>query len=820
MKKFLPILLFLFVFVTFLPTRVFAQTPTPIGGPPSAAAAPTPADEGWIQDPDVTFTGKMASRANDFLNWTLQNHQWSNVTAGSSNPLSQFWLRIALIIGSIFILFVPIAGIVMMFSRGKSITVRQFIIRILVVGLLITMSYPLIAFIYQLTDAVQGFFLRNPDPNIKDPITKIVEPIISSKNLLNVGFDYSFMGYRKQGIAFDESAYISLLLVKMTAITYYVMSGLLLIRKIILWFFLIISPVFPLLFLYAPLRNTAKIWMGEFFRWLLYAPIFAMLLSGLVSLWLSPLPLPFDFTQGGCKPEKVVYPTSINILLGGPCQKIGLKNSVNYTDTFAQYVVALLMLWVIILLPFLLLQIFLDYFHSVSLADTSFVKQIISASTAVFGKNYPTGPPGAPPSGVQPAGLARLLPFSNKLSFPSTAPERKDEAIPIVSRATQRFSVPFVRENPFASSQVLPIRQQQMMQISQLTNLSIPTMRDVARYETALMRSDVSTQSKVSQMQTTLQKIANPIQTSSLSERRQYTEIREKLLQERQQGNPIAATVLTTAAMVTQTSQYIPGISQMHEMLRTIANPASVTNSVDRQRVTQMRNRLLTEKLQGNPLATSILAASDTVSQKGQDLGVTQQAQSQLVQAKERDDPLATSVLSMLTQPQAKQPQTTFPAANRVQQVSLDDYESVKKMWTDNYTKLDPPLEKDGTKQDRSQWIRSDIEKINKAITLLSSVDTTAHKEGMDMVAKILPFLLIGGFSQTEVIAYLKAKLEAAKQVLSDVEKNQEEEDTQVEKETKKHEAEKEMHAQALQDPLDASEEKTGRVFDSSKKAE
>lgn len=811
MKKFLPIL-FAFVFcltVVFAPVAYAADPP---GGPPGVAAAPTPADEGWIQDPDVTFTGKMASRANDFLNWTLKNHQWSNVTAGSSNPLSQFWLRIALIIGSIFILFIPIVGLVMMFSRGKSITVKQFIIRILLVGVLIMMSYPLIAFIYQITDAVQGFFLRNPDP-------KIVEPIISAKNLLNVGFDYSFMGYRKQGIAFDESAYISLLLIKMTAITYYVMSGLLLIRKIILWFFLIISPVFPLLFLYAPLRNTAKVWMGEFFRWLLYAPIFAMLLSGLVSLWLSPLPLPFDFTKVNSDPGNV-YKTSINILLGGPGQKIGLKNSVNYTDTFAQYVVALLMLWVVILLPFLLLQIFLDYFHSISIADTSIAKQIISASTAVFGKNYSTGPPGLPPSGVQPTGLARLLPFSNKLSLPSVPPERRDEVIPPTSRTTQRFSVPIVRDNLFAAPQVVPINQQQVTQVAQLTNLSIPTMRDIARYETALMRNDTSTQSQVSQMQTTLQKIANPIQTTSSSERRQYTEIRQKLLEERQQGNPVAATILTTAATVAQTSQYIPNISQMHETLRTIANPASVTNASDRQRVTQMRNRLLTEKLQGNPLATSILAASDTVSQKGQDAGVTQQAQSQLLQAKEKGDPLATSVLSMLTQPQATQAQATFPAANRVQQVSLDDYESVKKMWIDNYTKLDSPVAKDGTKQDRAQWIHSDIEKINKAITLLSSVDTTAHKEGMDMVAKILPFLLIGGFSQTEVIAYLKAKLEAAKQVLSDVEKNQEEEDTQVEKETKKHEVEKEMHAQALQDPFEASEEKTGRFFDSSKKAE
>jgi hypothetical protein len=155
------------------------------------------------------------------------------------------------------------------------------------------------------------------------------------------------------------------------------MTGLLLVRKIILWFFIIVSPIFPLLLFFSPVRNTAKIWIGEFFRWLLYAPLFALFLRGLVVMWEDRIPLPFPQIAQNLPGNEVVYPTAINILLGGPGQQLSLENSVNLTDTFALYVVALLMLWVVILLPFLLLQIFLDYINSLSFENNATFKNIM-----------------------------------------------------------------------------------------------------------------------------------------------------------------------------------------------------------------------------------------------------------------------------------------------------------------------------------------------------------------------------------------------------------------------------------------------------------
>jgi hypothetical protein len=90
----------------------------------------------------------------------------------------------------------------------------------------------------------------------------------------------------------------------------------------------------------------------------------------------------------------------------------------------------------------------------------------------------------------------------------------------------------------------------------------------------------------------------------------------------------------------------------------------------------------------------------------------------------------------------------------------------------------------------------SDIGKITETINLLVSQDPQNVKKGMGSVGTILPFLLIGGFSQTEVIAYLKAKLEAAKVVIAESSKKEDEENTTLGEKQKTEEKPKEMSAQ------------------------
>ncbi|PJA90715.1 MAG: hypothetical protein CO136_00995 [Candidatus Levybacteria bacterium CG_4_9_14_3_um_filter_36_7] len=711
MKKFLPILIFTLFFAHFFfssPKTVFAEE--------------------WINDNEVTFVGKTAARSGAFLDWTLKNYDWvcvaqvasSNRCDNSNNPLIDFWIIIRNIVYAVIALFVLATAFIVIITRGKSITIMRFIPRFVLIFILVTLSFALVQFLYQIGDLIQYFFLHPRGSNSE---------VIQQTDLLFVGFDYkAFIGYRLLGSQNDESAFMSLILVRLTAITYYVMTGILLIRKIILWFFIILSPVFPLLLFYAPIRNTGKIWIGEFFRWLLYAPLFAIFLNGLVRLWSSGTGIPLAFPHIGDAGDvaKIIYPTAIDILLAGPGQPALKNNSVNLPDTFALYVVALLMLWVVILLPFLLLKIFLDYLNTVSFGNNLLLKQVINKNLG-FLKPPGTPPPGTPPPGLSaPTGAARTIPFFTA---------KKAVAIPVSVNVQNTMA----RE----SADVL-----------RLANLSIPKMRDIARYESSLLSNDVSRRQEVNTMRSNLTKIANPTIVAVPGERERFSTIHQKLVSQKQRGNPIASSILSASSIASQTS-----------------------------------------------------VTTGTVSRESQKFGTTG------VISRESQKFGTTGVVSKEMIANMKKETANLPVVNRVQQVSVEDYEEVRKMWTENYQNVEPPKDINGQPIDREKWIRNDMDNINKAITLLTSIEPARVNEGMEMVANILPFLLIGGFSKTEVISYLKAKLEAGKSTLFDTAKKEEEEDTQVVRKTEKEEKPKEMTEEVAVDKKDNEEKNLVDMF-------
>ncbi len=757
MRKFLPkistiFILFFLIFFLFFPD-LFTKSAF-------AQAATSSAEGTWVKDADVTFAGKVAARSGEFLDWALANYNWSEASGISNNPLASFWATIRNIVYAFTTLFVLVSAFVIIFTRGKNITIMRFIPRFIMIVLLITLSFSIIQFIYQIMDAIQGFFLTNKNGDI-----------ISQKDLLFIGFNYpDFQGYRVLGAQYDESVFVSLLLVKLTALTYYVMVGILLLRKIILWFFIVISPIFPLLLLYSPIRNTAKIWVGEFFRWLLYAPIFAIFLSGLVHLWSSTTGIPLKFNFSGA----VEYPTAISILLGGPGQIVSLSNSVNNRDTFALYVVALLMLWVVIILPFLLLQIFLDFLHEFSFGESALVKQLISGGSALIGRGNGAAPPPPPPSA--PQGLAKPLPFiPAKIAIPEI---RTNEAFistqaANIQSATGRVGTEFLR----------------------LANLSIPTMRDIARYETSLLSSSIGSHQTLAKMHETLEGISNPKRVTSPLAREKFGLINQRLKEEAQKGDPLANSILSAANSVTGKKAAVD-MSRLSTLFSNLNNLEGVSAFDEKQKLSAIKTTLAEASSKGDPLATSILSAVG----KGES-GMDDDLQQRLLKAKEEGNQLAISILEAVG-PEGLQFEATFPVANRVQAVSIDDYESVKKIWQENYLKLDPPKTIEGKQKNRKEWVKGDIEKISGTIDLLTSSAPQNVSKGMEEVGAILPFLLIGGFAQTEVIAYLKAKLEAAKTVVSEMEKQQQDEDTMLGTEKKKEEKPKEMEAkEELKEP-------------------
>lgn len=775
MKKLLSTLFFVAIFLQLVSSVSFIHAQ-----PVADQNPPTQTTGDWVEDPEVTFVGKTASRANDFLNWALQNYDWicvnrvNDTCDNANNPLMEFWALVRNIVYAVMLLFVLGTAFVIIVTRGQNITIMRFVPRFIGIILLVTFSFALVQFLYTIADIIQGFFLK---PEGK---------IISSADLLYIDFKYSFTGFRAVGAANDESAFISLLLVKMTAITYYVMTGVLLVRKIILWFFLIVSPIFPLLIFYAPIRNTAKIWVGEFFRWLLYAPLFALFLHGLVVMWREKIPLAFVQIDQGlqgkpCPGEDVTncYPTAINILLGGPGQTIGFYNSVNLPDTFALYVVSLIMLWVVILLPFLLLRIFLDYMNSISFGG--FMSKQVNKNFGFLNPRNPSGGPlpPQPPGKVTPAGMARQLPFMNKRSTNIAT----DRSINTNVNTSVRSSV----------SQPATVRE--VNEVLKSVNISVPKMQDVARYEKALISNSMTDKQQVTQVNQTLEKIANPNTVTTVSERQQFSQIHEKLVSQQEKGNPLASSVLSAAVKSTLSSR-MSVESQLQSLLQHLANP-NVASPRVRQKLTTLKTQLLGARQSGNPLATTVLTVAEKIEKKEltqeQQVAAVADIKAKVEEQKTSGDPVAQTVVATMQEAQEATASQSLPVVNRVQQVSLEDYEEVRKMWVENYETLEPPQTLEGKSLEREEWIASDIQKVNEAIALLSSVETQKVNEGMEMVGSILPFLLMGGFSKSEVVAYLKAKLAAAKSVMETSAKKKDEESTMIGRDEQTTEQAKEM---------------------------
>lgn len=743
-NKLLPglIIISLFFLISFSET-VYADD-SAVGIGTTAVGGTTPGT--WVVDDEVTITGKFAIRSADFLKNTLNDYKWFHMR-GDTSPLTGIWIVVRNISYAVLSLFILAAAFFLIITRGRDIKVSQFVPKFLFAVILIFLSFALVQFIYQVVDAIQGLFIiRNGK-------------VISSEDLLNIYFNYKdFLGYKRTGGEFAESSFISLLLIKVTAFTYFSMSGVLIIRKILLWFFIIISPIFGLLIIFNSLRGVVKVWLGEFFRWVLYAPLFAILLSGLVSVWKIGIPLSLDLPCADAvkiaDESKNIYPTGINILLGGPCEQVALTNNLNTPDTFLEYVVAIFMLWMVIILPFILLHMILEYIKNNSSKESEVIKYLVGHGSSFIDRYRNPSDKPREPTPDYPTGAAKSLPILSYSEVLRNKSEEKDKAFTSLADSyAQAAGSTYTKNSSSVSSEASSLISQKVDQaigrnmqnnstvsgslglktasspvalsaaqtqrnnndlgvnlvnltqatsdLLTLTNLAIPAMKDIVRYETIILNNQVSVES---------------VNTQSTND-----------------------------------------INVLAESLRRIAGTSPIISGKEKEHYSSIKERLIKESQHGNPVASSILSASNS-----------------------------TRGFAVL------------PEVNKVQTVNLEDYEEVKKIWKENYSQIEPPEDEKGNKKDKKTWLKEEIEKIKEVINLLLSDDPEEQKKGQEMVSKILPFLLLGGFSKAEIISYLKAKIEAAKEV-------SEEEFSERQKEKVVVENNKQQQAQVMHQEMEES---------------
>lgn len=790
--KFLPkinfkksLVLFWLIFLVslqLLVSPVLAQpTPTPTTAPATTG--------GWQEDPVVTEVGRNSERARQLLFWVV-----SHPSIFTAPVLGQMWAFSRNVVYVLVILVIVALGLGLILSRRSGglgpifsgvsppffgLNLPSVFFKVAAAVFYITFSYVLLLGLIQVGEILMRFFIET----------------LGGKDLFNIFFagqnvegNYNFIGYRfvDPTLRNLEMINTSLFIVKLTSLTYNVMAAILILRSIILWFFIVISPFLAVLMPYYFIRNTGWVWIGTFFQWLFYGPLVALFLAALTKIWVAGIPFPFDFSRVNCPSPSCpnvngqIYPTAINILYGGPAQTLTPTNSANYVDTYAEYVIALIMLWAVMFLPWLLLRIFRDYCCEIMEASRVVLLEILNKLRGVL-------PPPPPPSGPVPTEAAKIsLPFRKPVETPVRISLEKMESI---SQASS-------------------------FELSQALNLSVASLQDVAEFEMDKRKETKARQS--------LEKMVRPSTISRLEERERFSQVRSELFSRAAAGDRIAQKIISASEAAPEKVMAVPMVVPM-------AGPISISGLAQKARVSEksvgslintlpkilaskeqrltdlsQKTSLSSEKVKEvlNTISTVVatLPGENLVEKVAEKTGVSPvkvteiiNTLPQITQKEEIKTLAATSGLQeeqvvqiindLPKMAQAVKPRIA-PRPVKAPTVTIEDYEEVKGMWVSHYKEAEVPVsERIKTRED---WISEDIKNLTNTINLLGSPAPSLKKKGLEQVSSILPFILLGGFSDLETMTYLKAKLEAVKAV---------EEESKVVTEAKKaavEEAEKE----------------------------
>jgi hypothetical protein len=345
---------------------------------------------GWVEDAEVTSIGKAAARSREFLNWTLaikdagfSSNGGSTLASNSGyGALYDVWQRVRNVVIVLYIVIIIAIAFGLIFHTEWGEKSRRVLPALIVVFVLTFFSFTAEVLLIQGVDRVQDVLYSVTPANS-------TKRHLRAEDLLTVGFKYQdFVGYKRVGPQFEEAAANHLTLVKATTYTNYAISFLILMRIIILWGLVIFSPFILPFFIFPLTKRVATIWVREFARWLILGPFFALFLASVPYIWQktsvdisktygttqvateSGIPIQIDPTilKGSASEQTYnnIYQSGTNLLLGPPKNssnlsptidsKLAGSNNLTETDSYARYIVALMMIWGAVILPFLLLR--------------------------------------------------------------------------------------------------------------------------------------------------------------------------------------------------------------------------------------------------------------------------------------------------------------------------------------------------------------------------------------------------------------------------------------------------------------------------------
>lgn len=732
----------------------------------------------WVRDPEVIAIGQNGERAKQFLWWvfshsSLDNHPGIIAVWTISRNITYFLLILATVLVGLGII------IGQKNNFNLKINISNQLLKVGLLLLYITFSATFVILLIQLSDIVMQFFIKSLGA---DKIFNIFFTNADSSSYLassEKGYrDIALSGCSNLSLRASESVRFSKLIIMTTNVTYFVIGILFVLRKVILWFLLIASPFLAILLPFSITQNTGKLWIKLFIQWLFYGPLFGLFLGGLAKMWDSTNSIPFQFNfQRIGEESSFVYPTAISISYNGPSIKsltdIGPMISSNYIDTFAEYLISLIMLWVVIVLPWFLLRTFQDYCCD----GINAIKNILLSNLESFkGGATPQKPPMSP-SKLQ-AKMEMSMPMDNNVPL-----NVKIENIDEIKRANTD-------------------------DIKKAMQISASKIVDVANFEINSGLKETMTKN--------IEYLRNPMSAQNPTERQQYMHLRSELFDRATKGDDAARRTLSaitnnnteqnnqkqellnslplsqpiviqTAAKVGVSEQKV--VSTFQSIYNNLSEDESAINtlSTSANLPKEQTKSILKSLGKGDNLSESADKLIANISQESgvEDTKVREMIEKLLIYFKENpqvvsdiakqesltEEAVLKLILSYL--PTIVAPQNNLETSIALpQSVTIEEYEQIKNMWMDHYEKGEVPVS--DTITNRNEWINGDLINITNILNKLLSTDNDMKKQALDEVNYILPIFLINNLKGEELLTYLKAKLEAAKQVNKTLEKENE----------------------------------------------
>ncbi len=542
----------------------------------------------WIEDPAVTAQGKANDRARQFIYWTI------NSRAIDDHPvLREIWGITSTVAFFFVVIVAAIFGLGFIVSRRTNFDLNlelwPTVIKLGIMLLYIALSASIVMLLIQLSEILMRFFIDNMGG--KDLFTIY---FTSLGNLGTTERNYiDFVGCRDLNIRVQEAADTKMFLYKLTNITYYIMGTMIILRKILLWFLLFVAPFLALLMPFVFIRNIGWIWIGVFFQWLMYGPLFALFLGALSKIWKAGIPFTFDFSRVipvdrfGATDNPLIgytYPTALNILYGGPAQindrTLSAVNSGSYVDTFSEYVITIIMLWAVTFFPWWLLRIFRDYCCDGIYAMKNVLFSMYEDARSSKGKKD---------------GPTPKFDLKQVLRVPTRTDVNLENKTAMRIATTERMKTMATHE------------------ISTALDMKASRLTDIAHME--------MNQTRMSAVQKNFAMLANPAQATTGAERSQFMNLRTELFNRAIKQDSVARTLLSSTSTssyernkireeliksinstVTAKSTATISAEQMNELARTMSSTmkssamssASAASNASRSSETSMTDRLVT----------------------------------------------------------------------------------------------------------------------------------------------------------------------------------------------------------------------------------